>query len=344
MILTPPERKTLDEVMAELFSTVADLEAFLSVNLGENLQSFVVDNLTVSRAKVIDRAQRLGWLVNLIEELHPIATPEQKDKLNTIGTIEELKAGRFFDDCYPNNEPLVNRKDLRDKLRVASSPGSSRILLIKGDRRYSGKSHARNHLRYIATRLGMPFAEFALSEYAIGTNVQPSIFGPDIASALDKPYPTQFDEKDARWSLNFLGWLRHQVADGFWIAFDDFEKEKVTVPQSVYDFIQLLALRIQQMPNVRLFLINYDGSLPTELGFYMQREDVPEIDEGDISDFFVDFYNKHLPLTPMAVASDDAAIRAKNVMAKVANDPAARLASMRQLLRDECEALKKEKK
>ncbi len=345
MVLDTDEQKALDKIMAQLFTTVDELDAFLSVNLKQNLQSFVHDNLTVSRAAVIDRAQRLGWLVDLIEELREIAPPALKTELDEkIGTVEELREARFHDDCYPNQEPLVNRKDLRAKLRSASVPGSTRIVLIKGDR-YSGKSHARRHLRHVATRLGMPLAEFSLSEYAPGEKVRPYDFGVGIADALGKTLPAHLDAKASRWSVNFLGWLRHQVADGLWIAFDDFEKEKLKVklPESVHEFIELLAKRVDQMSSVRLFLINYDRELPSELGFYLVREDVPSIEEGDISDFFVDFHTSYLPPVPLDDVSEDAAKRAKKIMATIGSDPATRLQEMRKVLRDECEALKKEK-
>jgi|GEM_PF-6099627 len=350
LVLDRDQKKILLGVLAQLFNTVDELAAFLRDETGKELEDIVKGNLAVSRSRIIDDANRREWVVDLIEALREFATQNAiagvLAELDKIGTPEQIREARFYDDPYPNGEPMVNRKDLRSKLRTVSEDGSKRILLIKGDR-FTGKSHARRHIRHVATRLGIPLADFALREYATGEEVRPYDFGVYIAEKLDRELPTRLDAKASRWSLNFLNWLESQIdpnQDRLWIAFDDFEKEKlkVALPDSVYEFIQMLAERVADRMNaVRLFLINYDRDLPVEISFNLDQETIQQIDEGDISDFFLDFYDNYLPPTDFDTASADAAKRAETVYAKMGTDAATRLEVMRRALRDECEALKK---
>lgn len=347
LVLERDQRQILLGVIEQLFQSVDQFGAFLAT-LGQNLEEIVKGNLEVSRVMVVDRAERREWLIDLIKALRQEAGAALKAELDKIGTIEEIEEARFYDDCYPNGEPLVNRRELRAKLRSAGGDDAKRILLVKGDR-YTGKSHALRHIRHVSTKLGIPLAEFALREYATGEEVRPYDFGPAIADALGRPLPQHLDAKVSRWSLNFLNWLGYQVApnrDRLWLVFDDFEKEKlkVVLPDSIYEFIQMLADRVAgRLASVRLFLINYDRELPGEVSFHLDREDVPGIHEDDIADFFLDFYRDYLPPTDIQKAATDSAERARVVAAKMAVDPATRLDVMRKALRVECETLKGKK-
>jgi hypothetical protein len=345
MHLTVDQRKIVLDVLKQ-FVSVDALAAFLFDKLTRVLNDIVDDNLHVSRSAVVRDAERAEWILDLIQALDEVSTPPLKAKLATIGTIEELREERFFDDCYPKGEPLVDRAELRKNLRAAQAEDAKRILLIHSDRRYSGKSHSRRHIRHVATTLGIRLAEIEMRGYAAGEEVQPSDFGPEIAFALDQPLQAQLDPKMARWSINFLAWLEKKLAaaddNRLWIVFDDFEKEKlrVSLPDSVHEFIQLLAERVaNRLFGVRLFLINYDGVLPSELGFQLVRQPVPEIQEKDIAFFFLDFYRNHLPPTDREAAALDSAQRARAVMARIRKEEKP-LESMRGALREECDALK----
>jgi hypothetical protein len=346
MRLEIDHRKVVADVMKQLYGTNnGDLATFLAT-LGKTLADITKDDKADNvRWAVIDSAERQEWIIELVEKLHEVAPPNAKASLEALGTIEELKAASFYDEVFAKGEPLVNRKTLRGKLRSAAGEHARRILVVKGDR-YSGKSHAVRHIRYVCTKLGIPLADFALREYATGEEVRPFDFGQAIADAIGKPLPQNLDAKASRWSLNFLNWLGSQVdpmRDRLWIVFDDFEQEKlkVALPESAYEFIQMLAERVaDRLPGVRLFLINYDRELPTEVSFHLDEEKVPpDITEEDLTFFFLDYYSSYRPDTSPAAAATDAVNRARAVLGKMDADKKKRLDSMRKALRSEVDSI-----
>jgi hypothetical protein len=342
MLLDLDQRKIVLAVLAELFTTRDELGTFLTDELGKNLDEITTGNLEVARSDVLKKAEARGWTVDLIKALHQLNVPGASLQLNRIGTIQEIQEARFFDACYIDHYPMVNRRKLRDKLRTVVTEQSRRIMVVKGQR-HGGNSHTVRHLRHIAGRFGIALAEFPLISYATGEELEPRDFGIEIAQALNRTLPQHLDAKPSRWSINFINWLASQSdAERLWIVFDDFEKDKlkVALPETIYDFIRLLCEGVaNRIKGVRLFLINYDRSLPNEIAFQIDFEDVPGISEEDLVDFFLDFYRDHVQPADLEAAAKDAAERARAVVSKMPADPADRLHRMRDALTAECEQL-----
>jgi hypothetical protein len=264
-------------------------------------------------------------------------------KLDSIGTIEEIREARFHDECYVNQYPLVNRKNLRARLRTFTGAKGPRILHVRGDR-YSGKSHALLHIRHIAHTLGIPLAEIELRKWATGEEIRPYDLGLAIADAVTLALPSHLDAKASRWAVNFMNWIVPQLDAArkrLWIVFDDFEAEKLKypLPESLYDFIQLLAEKVAATPAMRLFLINYDQTLPHQVKPSIATDDVPAITQKDLGDFFFDFYAAHVPDADLATAEKESIARARRVYAKMNADAASRLEAMRDALIEECSEL-----
>ena len=344
MLLDLRQRKTLTLLLTRRFPQIADLELFLLDKLGKNLDELGIGALGQLRQAVIRDAEANEWTIELLDALRENAGPDAKKLLDEIGTNEVVREARFHDECYVDRYPLVNRTDLRGKLRAATSLKSKRILLVKGDR-YSGKSHTLTHLRHVARSLEVPLAEIPLLRYATGKEVQPEDFGPPIASALKVPLPEQLDKKPARWSVNFLDWLAGQLGprQPLWVAIDDFEPEKIKVPlsQPVEELITMLAESVaERMTSTRLFLINYDKDLSSKVKPHLERETVPAITDSDLIDFFLLFYRDHMPSPDDddAIAAD-AARRVARVLGKISNDAATRLLEMRDALIEECQEM-----
>lgn len=343
MLLPHEKRRILLEVLEGMFSQLEDFRTFLKDEVSKRLDEIHVGDLTTARSRVIDRAEEQEWLIDLLEGLHRVAGTEAKEKLDTIGTIEEIREARFFDDCYVNQYPLVNRRDLRARLRKFTASNGPRILHVKGVR-FSGKSHALLHMRHVAHTLGIPLAEIELRKWATGEEIRPYDIGLTIADAVPLTLPSHLDEKASRWSVNFTNWIGPQLDAArkrLWIVFDDFESEKLKypLPESLYDFIQLLAEKVAATPAMRLFLINYDKTLPNQVRPSIATESVPPITEKDLGDFFFDFFATHVPDADLGKAEQESIARAQRVAAKMQADPSLRLEAMRDALIEECNEL-----
>ncbi len=346
MLLNLDHRKILLDVLATMFSQIDDFRTFLKNNVGKRLDEISTGHLATARSDVIDDAEEKEWLIALLEALHAEAGPGAKEKLNSIGTIEEIKEARFHDECYVDQYPLVNRKDLRARLRKFTKTTGPRILQINGTR-YSGKSHTLMHIRHVARSLGISLAEIELRKWATGEEIRAYDIGITIADAVPLTLPPHLDAKASRWAINFLNWLVPQLDTKrrrLWIVFDDFEAEKLKypLPESLYDFIHEIAEKTVKSQAVRLFLINYDRALPNLVKPTLETENVPTITEKDLGDFFLYFYNDFVSGVDLAAAEKDAVTRARRVFTRMNGDAAARLESMRDALTEECNELLKE--
>jgi hypothetical protein len=347
MWLVIDHQKIVNDVLKQLYASYEELEAFLMRVTTTPLADISArDALEVVRWRIIRAAQNKGWMEDLLNELRADAKGNALAQLDELGTMEELKEGPFAD-CFVDGDPLVDREPLRTKLRDATTDHAKRILIVRGNR-YTGKSHAVRHIRYVCSRLGIPLADIALRDYRKrpGMDVGPTVLGEKIAAALDKDFPL-LDGKEARWSINFVDWVGRQIKPtraSLWIAIDDFESEKfnnVELPDATHEFIQILAEQIaDRLPSVRLFLINYERDLPNEVTYHVHEDKTPVITEEDLVFWFLDYYRNYKPQVTPEDAAAEAAKRARAVFTDMnALDPKDRLTSMRGALRAQVDGM-----
>jgi hypothetical protein len=352
MFLELTKRQTLLAVLEQLFREPGALQTFLRDKCGHDLYQFGPAGGTMVdfRSAVVADAVDHEWLDMLLQALIEVAPPQARKLLDTVGTIEEIREGRFFDACEHDRYPLVNRSGLRTSLREVAKDDGPRILLVRGERR-SGKSHTLYHLRHVAAKLGIPLAEIPLRDYA-ELPIDPKVLGGIIAARLEWKIPDHLDEK--RWTLSFLNELEPLIAPPkqrrIWIAIDDFEPEylkHVPLDPAVRSFIVHLAARIGgAASNARLFLINYDEevNLPDSARPRMIDDSTRRITDEDLVRFFASYRRERLPLADPVEAANDAAIRAKRVKkamrAATGNE---RLKAMRNEVRKQCDEIDKQR-
>ena len=332
-------------VIEQIFLSPGELEMFLA-DISRRYWDMVGrdDDFKIARSKIVQHAERNGWVLDLLKALHQKVREgtTAKEQLDQIATLEEVKELRFFDDYYVYGEPLVDRGELRAKLRNAAKDDAKRILLIHSERPQSGKSHSIRHIRHVATALGIPLLVIELRHYVEpAKEIEPSELAALIAQTLKLDIVKPTDQKVARWTVNFFISLARELGDRpLWIVFDDFDK--TSVPPAIHDFIDKLAENIvNALFGVRLFLINYDKPLSNELAFQLVRQGVPEIGEAEIAYFFLEFYRDRLPATDPEAAADDAVRRARLVMEKMTGS-STRLLTMKTAVREHCDELKGE--
>jgi hypothetical protein len=348
MLLNLEDRKIVLQVMGALFQSRPDFQAFLKNETGATLDRIAPSpaTLDVSFSETITNAERNFWLPKLIAALHDAAGPEGKAELDSE-TLRELIEETFHWSCWVDDYPLVNRGTLRTTLKNVAGGSGKRIVLLNG-KRAMGNSHALLHLHHVTSKYGIPLAEIALREYVSGEEeVAPFDLGGTIAHALELELPASLDAKASRWSLNFLNWLAPHVMKPetrLWIAIDDFEQEKLLVklPEPIYEFVLMLTERVGKMwPNVRLFLINYNGSpLPNLVKPRVAEETVKEITDDDLFNFFIDFYGeKQLKAADPEAIGKDAVERSRKVRLEMKGPDGELLSQMRDALVVECNDL-----
>jgi hypothetical protein len=348
MPLTLDDRTIVLQVMGELFLNRPDFQTFLRDSTGAILDRISPSpaNLDVSFSATVTDAEKHFWLPKLIAALREKGGPEVKAALDSE-TLRELLEETFHWSCWVDDYPLVNRGTLRTTLKNVAAGNGKRIVLLKG-RRSMGNSHALLHLHHVTSKYGIPLAEIALREYVSGEEeVAPFDLGGTIAHALELELPASLDAKTSRWSLNFLNWLAPHVMKPdtrLWIAIDDFEQEKLLVklPEPIYEFVLMLAERVGKMwPNVRLFLINYNGSpLPNLVKPRVMEDTIKEITDEDLHDFFINFYGeKQLKAADSEAMAKDAVERSRKVRREMKGPDGELLSQMRDALVVECNDL-----
>lgn len=266
----------------------------------------------------------------------------QRGKLATITGVAAVAAPvpRNSNFCYIESQPFVDRNLLREKLDALSDPETGkRILVVTGDR-YSGNSHARDHI----ARRGHEFVDIRLAEYAGHgcEEMAPIDLGEAIAKRMNLPDPDLKDDRTARWSVNFMHWLASVLDPNrqWWIVIDDFENDGVDVPLPVYEFIELLCNRMGSDPlaKLRLVLISYRRELPQDAKQWAEREVVPEIRDDDLFEYFLTFFHRFLPSRDPEKSYDEVIALVRRVRDRMRPGKTA-LHDMRCAIRQECTAL-----
>jgi hypothetical protein len=345
-VLDVDQRKILLQVLDRMFSKIEVFTLFIKDKCGKNSDRIATGTLPVLFSAIVDHAEDNEWTMTLLKQLHLAAEerPDAKALLDSLGSLDDIREARFFDAIFVAPRPFVNRKDLRAKLRALSTNSAGkRILVVRSSPdtpHAAGKTHALYHIVHIAERLDIKVAPIALSEYGGEEEITPRDLGEAIVSALELEIP-EFDEKPSRWSLNFLAWLAGKIdpkRTRLWIVIDDFQK--VPVPPTVYDFITLLADRIDTvLARLRLILISYEAELPKKLKPIFDREDVTVITDKDLASYFADYFDQHLPPRNPSDAADAIVKLTARVRAEMTGDPAEQLTAMRDAIITACQDL-----
>jgi hypothetical protein len=343
MALAPEDRKKLLKALEMRFKKREDLDLFIQDELDENPEkiSSAVDKLPVSFSNLVEWADGEGRLGEMLEKLRGYKSGE--DVLKVLSGITTAPSGADDDAelLYVDGQPFVNRDDLHRKLIDLAQPKGKRILIVRGER-YYGNSHARERIFRLAERRDFHYVDIRLQQYGTA-EIRPYDLGVAIAGAMKLEFSREVsDPKDSRWSVNFLNWLQGNLdrKQRWWIIIDDFEPDKVGVPRAVFEFIELLAARMDgTLSPLRLVLITWDRELPSAIMPFVEREDVQPVTDHDLAEYFIRFYRDFLePASPATVANDVLA-RVQSVRERMAGD-AKVLERMRDAVIDECKKLK----
>jgi DNA-directed RNA polymerase subunit F len=340
-MLALEDKQKLHEALRRRFATRDDVDDFIRGKLSENPENIAAlrTPLRTTFWNLIDALEDAERIEELIDELRNISGTEVRRLLSNITfTPASARDARIL---YENGQPFVDRDDLHAKLLTLVMPKGKRILVVRGPRHH-GNSHTRERIIQLSDRYGFRYADIRLQQYGLDVEIRPYDLGVAIAGALNLTMPKEVsDPKDSRWSVNFVNWLQGNLslAQQFWIIIDDFEPEKIDVPHTVYEFIDLVASRMDgALAPLRLVLISYRHELPSNIKILVTREDLQFITDEDLAEYFIRFYLDYLECTETSVVAVDIAQRVRRTREKMGVGPKA-LERMRDAIIDECAEL-----
>jgi len=253
---------------------------------------------------VIKTAQTEGWLLPLVRqvrqdvpndpglltleaELVPDAPPPHVDYFNVC--------------CLAGSRVMVDRKCLRDSLRLLSKPMGKRIMVVTG-KKSSGKSHSVQLISYLAAfRGGVTLALIDLAAYrqvlSVDTELDPDYIARALARKLRYdlgPLTPPTDSQWARWVLDFCDELETSALEdnrSCWVVIDGFGS--VPLSQATVGLIKDLAARINQsLLRFRLILLGYGGDFNHDVLPHIMWETIEPIGIRDLLEFFRHAYQE----------------------------------------------------
>jgi hypothetical protein len=310
--LTKDQRELLHQALLGRYLTSAGAQDML-LRIDKNFEHIAVYGSTYPQnlLAVIQTAQAQGWLLPLVRQVRQDVPDDQElqaleAELVPLGPPPHVD---YFDVCcLAGSRVMVDRKSLRDSLRLLSSPLGRRIMVVTGEKS-SGKSHSVQLISYLtAFRGGFSLALIDLEFYREVVSLDKEIEPDYIARALVKllrydlgPLEPPKDSQWARWVLDFCNDLEARALEDdrcCWVVIDGFGG--VPLAQATVDLIKGLAVRINRsLLRFRLILLGYGDDFTHDVLPQVMWETIEPIGVRELTEFFGRAYQQlQVPATP----------------------------------------------
>ena len=280
----------------------AAVDLFRSVN--QNFENLKLSGETFPRSfgHALTTASQGGWLLPfLLKAAERVPNDDDLRELVAELTIHTQRADvDHFELCrLDGNFHFIDRKPVRDSMRLLNRPDRQRIMIVTGPEQ-SGKSYSLRLLYHLETHLrSFRLVEVDLSELTrlAGPNqvLQPDHVAQELVDRLGyfdlAVDPPPDDQQWARWILRFCKRLEDRGQpdpNRYWIVFDAFNK--VVLTQPVADLVKELAKRVGgRLATFRLILIGYGDQLPTTITPTVQPVHLELISPENLVEFFINY-------------------------------------------------------
>ncbi|MEM7131943.1 MAG: effector-associated domain EAD1-containing protein [Chloroflexota bacterium] len=296
--LDSTQHKELRQALLSAFPTFESFEQMVFDQTGNNFDEFVPNNADLRGAvfSVIKEAQAWGWLGRLIEGAHQENPTNRKmrhfikmhfsELLVAIaedneGAADPLNANFLNED---RSMLFVDRLQLRKGLRELTGSGRTpRILAVHSDLEKCGKTYTKEFIQFVALR-----KEHRVAYIDIGEEIEFGSGLQDLVEQLARKLRADLSDlppkesQTARWIRNLVHWLLDQInrTDLFWWLVLDSINQVEVLPKEIHDFIQRLALELDEEfdPPCRLILLSYQGKeqLPIEIRSRVVQDEIIE--------------------------------------------------------------------
>ena len=282
--------KEIAQALGAAFKTRDDLETLVTYASGQTLDQVTSPGtLQIEILRVVVAAKGNDWLHSLLDEASRLRPGNQSlDDLRMAVAPISTNPANPWQALVINGQPLVDRDPIRTSVRQLDA-NQARILVIFGEPA-TGKSHITNLIAWRASAATTPMVAVDLAQlWQIASAEQRRLTPRDIAMRFCDQLGIGYDiipgndEQDSRWAIIFCDRLQPRLAAAqvHWFVIDEFNK--IPASQQIVDLIKEFATRVSTtMTNVRLVLLGYADTLPTNVEPGVLRQQVLHLGETDI--------------------------------------------------------------
>jgi hypothetical protein len=308
-ILEPAEVTRLTDGIAEAYPSYEPLRAMISGRLQQ-------DSNQIARADPEDPAwatavvprlilwfddrDRVEQLIQAATEASPhpalsaigreILTAVRRRKNRTV----EIQPLDEFEACYLDGKVFINRRPLRDALRLLANTAVTRVIAVNGPSR-SGKTYSYELMSHLSAKLNK--FEIATVDLVDETHAKfrPNFLARSTVRQMGRnasvvSIPKEEDSSTpTRWIRDLCDWLVGEVKDHgkpVLVVLDGFRHPDL--PQETREMVKELVNRAATGPvSLRVALLDYsDELLPPLAAERTRKEIITALTKKDIGDFF----------------------------------------------------------
>jgi hypothetical protein len=300
--------KVFDAIL-KAYPTYQDVERMFSFEFDRELREIVADSK--SHSDVVFTLVRWAEARDMVPDLVAGAHKRNPDNilLTAVNALVQQSAARARSlASYKAPEPcaacivhhrrvFINRRELRKSLSRLRDHDGPRILSVNGTTGL-GKSHSLHLISYVVRHT--PNAEFGEIDLkrTPSKQVPPDQLVRSLAVQLGFPIKDDIFTQGAQaawWGFELADWLARQAdksGKDCWIVLDGFENSGV--PEPTQEFIQHLLQACAKRDRLRLILLDFrEDRIPAEIQSVILVEQLREISETELRQFFVDLYTHY---------------------------------------------------
>jgi hypothetical protein len=308
MNLDTDDRAKLAKALDDAFNKAADLDDLAYLHLGISLSNLPGENRPA--VKLIQWAEENDKVESLIRSARAENSTNQLLAVVAEAILKKLaqyaptyRAADPYQVCLPKQDlPFINRRALRDTLRMMVAGGGKAILAVEGNPRM-GKTHTSHLISYLGNKvrhageslvyrtvnvhLGSHSSAFNAGDFAEQVALR---LGRADTSGTIPPRPTS--EHEARWEPRVAAWIvgtihevvKQQNLRQVWLVVDGFQQTRVS--QSTRDLLVRLAHEAHyNVPEMRVILLDYPDALP-DLERFVERDRLEWPTKSDLKEFY----------------------------------------------------------
>jgi hypothetical protein len=303
------QRAKIFEAILKAYPTYSDLERMFSLEFNRNLREIVAESR--NHSDVVFGLVRWAEAQDLISDLVAAARKHNPQNMLLMAvdalvqqsaaqsrSLESHRAPEASAACIVHHRRVfINRREFRHNLSRMREDDGPRILSINGTTGL-GKSHSLHLISYVVTRTqNSEFGEIDLKRTP-SKQITPDQLVRSLAVQMGFPIKDDIFVQGAQsawWTFELADWLARQAdksGKACWIVLDGFEHP--AVPQPTHEFIQHLLQACAKRDRLRLILLDFrEDRIPAEIHSFILVEQLREISETELRQFFGDLYAHH---------------------------------------------------